>query len=296
MKKKIFAGVVLASIIGTTFGLAVGCGDDNKNKAYAFNNLEELYSFSVISGMELALNGSSVSSVGFTQDEFDKMVDSVHSYLPAFEGFLGGEQIIVPTEKPSDDSNFSRMLDVNYTDLSGTVHQYKIYFNETIPSQGGALWEKGDNEEIETQLQGQVILDGNNYAFSGVKEIDNGETEINFDIKIDDQLSVRIEQETEKNEQEFSYALVNNGHLVYSNSISIETKNGKVEFETEYETPEKKLELEIKQVYQNNEPVFYIEYEENGVENKIEVKKINENGEINYVYTMGSNSSERIVK
>ena len=286
------------SLIGLTFMLFVfgsfliGC--DKPNASYTFENTKELYAFSIVSGMELALNNnSSNTQLNQTQSEFNDIVNSVHSYLPTFENFLGNDKLIIPSESNSDNSSYSKMLTVNYNDNFGNNHNYKIYYNEYIPSQNNRPFDDNDDDEIETVLNGEVIYNNTTYTMSGKKEVEQGEFEISFEINIDVNKKIIIEQEHENNEQEFQYSLYNQNKLIYSNAFEFKFENGMIEFETEYESQNQNLELEIKQTEKNNHNLFNIEYEKNNKKIKIKVEKIEENNLIKYIY---SNSNFTVTK
>ena len=283
MKKKLLCVLALILTFGIFTGIFAGCNKNNA-KAYAFTSNRELYAFSVVSGMELALDGN-LSGAKMIQSEFETMVDSIHSYLPSFEGFLGGDKLIAPQEKTSDNAEYAKLLTVDYTSADGIVHNYKIYYNETVPSQNNRPWADKDDDEIETDLVGIVVLNNNTYSMTGKKEIEKNEVEIEFEIMLDDNKRVKIQQETEAGEQEFEYELYYGANIAYKHSLSIEIDNDEIEFETEYETNNEKYELEIKQDAKNPNR-SYVEYEKNKKKFKIIIDKTKNDGNIQYIYRM----------
>lgn len=290
MKKRLFITLALVLMVGIFAGAMFGCNKD-KAQAYAFSNNREIYAFSIVSGLELALDNNLVGAKA-TQSEFDNMVDSIHSYLPSFEGFLGNTNLIVPQETQSDKAEYAKLMNVNYTDMVGNSHNYKIYYNETVPSQNNRPWEDEDDDEIETHIEGIIILNGNTYNLVGNKEIENDETEIEFQIQVDADKRIEIKQETENNEQEFEYSLYYGSNLAYSTSIGIEIKDGKIEFETEYESQNQNMELEVKQD-RNNANRFYVEYEINKKEYRITIDKQLNGSDVKYTYTMDKYSTTK---
>ncbi len=278
MKKRFLVGV-LASLTIATSGMAMAGCNNNSVQAYSFANENELYSFSLITGMELGLTKSTELENKSSTNEFSSIVDAVHSFVPSFESFLGQAQTIIPQETSSDNEMYEKMLIVDYEDMMGNKNNYKLYFNETNYSE--PIYQ--DQEEIVTKIEGVAIINDLSFSFDGYKEIENDEIETKFNIKMNDDFVVKIEQERENGEQEFVYSLYEKGDLVYSNAIELELENGKLKFEMEYETPIFEMELSIKKVENS---LFEIEYEINDFEYKIRVEKIEEETQIKYVYSI----------
>ena len=290
MKKGLLA-IATACVYGTLGTDRSAC--DTTPKTYSFANTKELYAFSIVSGMELALNNETSSQLQQTQEEFNQIVDYVHSYLPTFEGFLGNKTIITPQEQTSDNSQYAKMLVVNYQDMLNNEHTYKLYYNETVPLQNNRPSKNDDDFEVATSLTGVVLYNNKSYDLIGVKEIEKDEIEIEFTITLENNKKVKIKQETENREQEFSYTIYNGNIEVYSTSLGIEIKNGMVEFESEYETRGQEIELEIKQSEKNNNNIYFIEYEDNNQTTRIKVEKSIENSLVKYVY---SNNAYTVTK
>ncbi len=282
--KKYITLIVFTFMFVMFGGIFYACGNNNPS-TYSFKSTKELYAFSIVSGMELALNNEQNAQLNQSQTEFNEIVNSVHSYLPTFESFLGNDKLVIPTETTSDNASYSKMLSVNYNDTFGNNHIYKIYYNEYIPSQNNRPFDDDDDDEIETVLNGEVVYNDTTYTMSGKKEVEQGEFEIYFEINISANEKIIIEQEQENNEQEFTYSLYNENKLIYSNSFEFKMENGMIEFETEYETQNQQLELEIKQIEKNNPNLFNIEYENNNQKIRIKVEKIEENNTVKYVYS-----------
>lgn len=281
--KKILLTIAFVLMFGTIGTILYAC--NTSPKTYSFANTKELYAFSVVSGMELALSNESNNQLKQTESEFNQVVDYVHSYLPTVEGFLGNTTIIAPQEQTSDKTEYSKMLVVNYKDMLNKEHNYKLYYNESVPSENNRPSKGDDDYEVATKLSGEVLYNSTTYALEGVKEVERDEIEIKFTITLENNKKVVIEQETENNEQEFSYTIYNGNTEIYSTSFGVEVENGMIEFESEYEKDGKELELEIKQAEKNNNNKFYIEYEDNNQKTRIIVEKTIENNTVKYVYS-----------
>lgn len=292
-KKNIIYTVVIVGlvVIAVVLGFVFGPKDNNSKAQYEFDTTQELYAFSLVSGLELATNYNSTNTLA-TKTEFETMVDSIHTYLPSMEGFIGNENLIVPEESASDDVNYDRMMIVEYEG-----HQYKIYFDEFALANGGERpWEKDDDFETNTRLEGVVKIGDETYTMTGSKEIEEDEIETSFAMVVNGKL-IEIEQEVANNEREFEYSIyrgeTKQSGLEYSHSFGIEYERGMVEIETEYEigatssTPASEIELEIKQPNKDNNNLFYIEYEENEKEVRIVVEKTVKDSAVEYKYTMG---------
>ncbi len=289
--RKILLSIAFVLMFGTLGTIFYAC--NTSPKTYSFANTKELYAFSVVSGMELALSNQLNSQLKQTEIEFNHVVDYVHSYLPTVEGFLGNSTIIAPQEQTSDKTEYAKMLVVNYKDTLNNEHNYKLYYNESVPSENNRPSKADDDFEVATKLSGEVLYNNTTYALEGVKEVEKDEIEIKFTITLENNKKVVIEQETENNEQEFSYTIYNGNTEVYNTSFGVEVENGMVEFESEYEKDGKELELEIKQAEKNNNNKFYIEYEDNNQKTRITVEKTIENNSVKYVY---SNNNYTVTK
>lgn len=291
MKKKtwiIIASVLAVVIVASLLIVFIPKRQNAAAKAYSFKSVQEVYAFSVVSGVELALSESNAGQTRASQSDFEKMVNSIHSYFPVFESFVGNKELVIPTEEASDNPTYAKMMKVDYVDMAGNTHKYTIYYNETVPSEQNRPWQDKDDDEVNTNIEGQIVMDERTYTLTGKKEIERDEVEISFEIALEGTKKIKIEQETENNEQEFTYSLYDGLALQYSNSIGIEVENGMIEFETEYESAGVELELEIKQASTANANIFYIEYEENDREYKIKVEKQEVEGRTEYTYTMGN--------
>ncbi len=290
MKKIIFL-IAFVFMFGAFSTILFAC--NNSPKAYTFASTKELYAFSVVSGMELALGNETSNQLKQTQDEFNQMVEYVHSYLPTFEGFLGNNNLITPQEQTSDKPEYSKMLVVKYKDMLNNEHDYKLYYNESVPSQNNRPSISDDDYEVSTKLSGEVVYNNTTYTLEGIKEVEKDEIEIKFTVNLENNKKIVIEQETENNEQEFSYTIFNGNTEIYSTSFGVEIENGMIEFETEYEQNNTELELEIKQAEKNNNNKFYVEYENNNQKTRITVEKIIENNTVKYIY---SNNNHTVTK
>lgn len=288
--KKTITALALTLMCGLTGGLMVGCSS-NQPAQYKFASSEELYAFSAVSGVELALSTASCYQMfSLTNGEFENMVDDIHSYFPVFEGFLGGKKLMTPQQQASDNVSFSHMLTTEYTDVIGNSHNYKIYYNED-----SVIQDNDDDREIVANIIGKIYLGEEIFSFTGVKEIEHDEQEIEFTVNIDESTSIVINQELENDEQEFVYTLFYQGLEIYSTSVGFEIENGRIEYSAEYEDSDgKELELEFYQS-KKNPNLFYVEYEDEKKEVKIKVVKVTENGTTSYVYTCGDLKVTKVV-
>lgn len=278
--KKLLSWAMFTCICSLTGGLMVGCSSDVYAQ-YKFSSSQELYAFSAVSAVELAIANSQEfglmsQNMILDDEEYENIVDRVHTFLPVFEGFTGGDMVVRCCTQISDNQDYMQMITTEYTDVIGNSRNYKIYYNEISAF---------DNEEGQIyNLNGEILTGENNYTFTGVREIENDETEIELIVSIDSSTSIVINQDVENDEQEFVYTLLKNGNEIYSTSIGLEVKNDKVLYTSQYESEidGSDIELEINKSKQN---IFYVEYEEDGKEIKIKVEKAVDNGIASYLYT-----------
>ena len=186
---------------------------------------------------------------------------------------------------------YETKMTVSYQDTS-----YVAYYNET------PVDEKFDDfDEVETKLDGIMLMNDVTYKISGTKEVEGDEIETTIKSYIDQNNWVVVEQSIENGEQEFEYHSKVNGVEEYS-SVEIEMdKKNQVEVELQFaEDDDHALIYEFKKVTANSgNEIMHIDVyngEDNLVEKIIVKTYINqETGEkVNeYIFKDGSSITKK---
>ncbi len=210
--------------------------------------LGNLFSFQEESGVNL---------LSFTQNEFERVAEECAYYLLTGDAFLQNENIIT-TVYNNEDENFSEYqfkAVVSFTDLSGYKVEYVAYYDQKT---AGA----------ETTILGVIEIKGRFYQLSGKriqkrKEIES-ELRVYFDNRKD---YISVSNETEVNENEFTYEWVLGGKVV--RGVSLETSTEKGLKQTEIEITENNKTQSYEFTYLNQ--TVECEYESGNVEEEFTV-------------------------
>lgn len=195
--------------------------------------------------------------------QIDSELDEVNFYFNKLKVFLdqGLEQAINLEETESTREGYD--YQVNYTINDEAYVIYYAFVNEIDV-------EDEDDDEIEFELSGLMIIDGNEYELIGANEIEEDEAKMWFKT-VDVSNSgnyVYVEIEEEEGEQKFKTETVING---------VEKKS---EFKFENEEDETKVELKLNNNGQESEFEFKREMEDEGLVYKFEYKMGNTEGEV----------------
>lgn len=165
-----------------------------------------------------------------------------------------------------------------------------MYYNETVfpPDED----DDDDEREIESELEGIMILDGCEYAVEGKRELEEDEAEVTFLARIDRNHYIKVKQEIEPDEQKFVYERIENGRCVSKSEIKIEQESDETEIELEF------LEGETRGVYrfdretENGKTEIKILADVNGSKTVVRVSIVENpvTGELEYEYRFTSGS------
>ena len=194
--------------------------------------------------------------------QIDSELDEVNFYFNKLKVFLdqGLEQAINLEETESTREGYD--YQVNYTIDDEAYVIYYAFVNEVDV-------EDEDDDEIEFELSGLMIIDGIEYELIGANEIEEDEAKMWFKT-VDNNSGnyVYIEIEEEDGEQKFETETVINGVMKKS------------EFKFEKEDDETKVELKLNNNGQESEFEFKREMEDEGLVYKFEYKMGNTEGEV----------------
>lgn len=158
-----------------------------------------------------------------TQDELPaEDLETINRYLGIVESFLSDSGVTF-TETESDKEGYAFKLVAQSKDMTGKATEFILYYNETRTV--------ADKDETETSLEGIMSFNGREYTVRGERESSFDENEMEFIAYIDRTNYVKIEQEQEDGENEYSYTVVENGVAVAAFELEIEQEANETEVE-----------------------------------------------------------------
>ncbi len=189
------------------------------------------------------------------------------------------------SSQTSDREGYAEKTVISYKDMSGDVHDYVMYFNQTLTK---SETDESDGETEENySIKGVMVIDGADYEIRGERKNESeegeSETETEFVVILGENRYIRVEQSVEtedgESEQEYCYSVYENGKLVERSAFSYETeenetelkmtsfKDGKTQvlyFEREIENGEEVIEIHVGDGKHGKGYIVHIEKDENG--------------------------------
>ena len=176
-------------------------------------------------------------NAGLDTSELDRYMGLVESLLSD-----GGFSIVSQT---SDRAEYTEKTVVSYQDMEGNRLQYMMYYNQIqIPGDDDDDdddWDDWDEEETEENyaIEGIMVIEGQEYAIHGEREIeterDEMQAESKFRVTLGENRYMLVEQELEsernESEQSYSYSVIENNRVVERSTFSYETEDGETELE-----------------------------------------------------------------
>ncbi len=227
--------IILALCFVATCVIFTACGSPKKKAV--FDSSADAFGFAgatagaLLAGMDTSTTSSSVvNAVASTQDQ--KNIEIINKYIDIFDNVVGNNTFVSTKEHIDDvESEYNYKITTTITNLDGKQQTFEMYFTET--KLDNTLVTDDDDDEIESKLSGKMIYEGAEYEIQGKKTIEEDEIEIEFFAYIDQENYIKIEQETENNEQEFEYTIHKNG-LKETMSLEIEEERNEIEIEMQY--------------------------------------------------------------
>lgn len=189
----------------------------------------------------------------------------IHDYLLTGEMLLNKTNVEMTIELNTNDmySEYTYFMKVTYLD-SNDEESYDFYYNE-YPQEDGR-----DNDEVSIDFSGIMIFSSYQLKVEGTRENEENEefTTITKLFK-DDNLFLKIEQETEVNENEYKYTYYENNRVTRTVEQEVEYENNKKEMSITVE--ENNVEREFNYTYYNDHILCEYELESGNIESEIEV-------------------------
>lgn len=159
-------------------------------------------------------------------NEQKQIVAEIHEYLITGEMMLNKEDITIQNQINEDKNyqDYAYKLVVSYQ----SSMDYTLYYNEQT------LFEEDEDEDIDevaSKLEGVMIKNEIPFLIEGKKEVENDEFECELIIYEDatKQNYIKINQETETNENEYAYEFFKDGRCIRELSLEVEIENNRKE-------------------------------------------------------------------
>ena len=268
MKKrtKILAGIIAAAVIASTSILVVSCSNKNNNTT-DFNSAFNHFAIGGI-GLLSSYSGDTSTLANKRQNGAITQLTATSNELSASEkqqmlknlaiaaNMLNGDMVQSEAGE-SDRVEYQRYYLVTAKDLNGENKVYKFYYNSEKTSDKNHLL----NSESVERIEGIVVYNQIEYEVIGERELEEGEEETNFTVKLDQSNYVTIEQETENNEKEYSYTAYQNGVKVFESSVEYQAyKSGRVELTFEREQKGEEIEYNFEFYQENSQSFVRVKY------------------------------------
>lgn len=310
MKKALICLIVtLSLLVGLLACTGIKGPDNGGTGTPALAEKKDVYAFSALTSVKMLSMSTPAASFGVSmydasaektiseesksemeaESAIEQNMDEINRYLNLFESLLA-ESPIQSVEEASDREGYETRLTITVSDLDGATSEYVMYYNETVfpPDED----DDDDEREIESELEGIMILDGCEYAVEGKRELEEDEAEVTFLARIDRNHYIKVKQEIEPDEQKFVYERIENGRCVSKSEIKIEQESDETEIELEF------LEGETRGVYrfdretENGKTEIKILADVNGSKTVVRVSIVENpvTGELEYEYRFTSGS------
>lgn len=250
-----FAGVLSLAIVFITVVLPLL---KNPSKPPITVKAEEVFSKEIFAlGNVLSHQEEEIVLTSLTENEFKQICNECVNYLLTGDAFLKKENMSSLVYENTGDNykEYAYVAKVQFIDVGSFTTEYTAYYNERINGN-------------ETQISGIMIIDQKVYRLEGEREQDDDEIESELRIYLNGEKSyISVSNETEINENEFTYEWVQNGNVIKGVSLEIE-----------YENNLKQTEIEITQGQQTQsyeftyyEQTIVCEYESDSCEQEFTI-------------------------
>lgn len=252
--------------------LISGCAND-------VSKVKESYGIQVTTLFNFASSYSKQLSLGYSNDDYDKIANELDEYMLLIEEVSQKDK--VKYEYTELNGEYKNKLEVK-VNLKDKDVKYTMYYNETALKP-----DYDDIDEVSSKIEGYVESDGLRYIVLGEKTVEFDETEVEFKMFLDEDKTKYfvVSQEVERNENSYEYRYCENGKVIETFEVSVESKLAYKEIELEMRGLNEETSLEVK--YFNSK--VQIEFEMSGYEGTV-IATV-DNGK--YVYDFGTLRLER---
>lgn len=293
--------IILTAVFGLTLLLFVGCTPKATTNP-VFENTKDVYGFEAISSLSLLSNVTTsqteqkLTNTAYSNylklsanDVTEEEIDEINHYLELVEQMLSDDKPLDVVTEISDREGFEHKMVINTKDLSLNTYTYVLYYNETplneLEYEEDKDIDEEDKEEIESSLEGILIVDDQEYTVFGKKEIEDDEMEVEFTSKIDDKNWVKVKQEIEDGESEFRYTISVDG-VISKTSIKVETDDNETKVKLTFVEGKMVSKFQFKEQIEDGKRIIKIKSldENKSINIKVYITTDPETGEVTYEY------------
>lgn len=304
--------IILTAVFGLTLLLFAGCTPKATTNP-VFENTKDVYGFEAISSLSLLSNVTTsqaeqkLTNTAYSNyldlsanDVTEEEIDEINHYLELVEQMLSDDKPLDVITEISDREGFEHKMVITTKDLSLNTYTYVLYYNETplneleddeddedkeIVEEENDDQETKDDDEIESSLEGILIVDDQEYTVFGKKEIEDDEMEVEFTSKIDDKNWVKVKQEIEDGESEFRYTISVDG-VTSKTSIKVETNENETKVKLTFVEGKMVAKFQFKEEIEDGKRIIKIKSldENKSINIKVYITTDPETGEVTYEY------------
>lgn len=200
------------------------------------------------------------------QSEYTTVAQELHTYFEIGHMMINKNNVSISnTLNNNEEFDFEYKLTVDYEDHINHFTSYTLYYSEQKKVDSDK-----DIDEVSSTLNGILLKNNIQYKVTGEKEVERKEVESSICVFLDDTNKnyIKISQETEVNENEYSYEFYNNGKKTKELSLEVENTKNKKSMEIEI------LENGIQKVFEYN---YYVKNDKmicSYESNKISIERI----------------------
>lgn len=161
-------------------------------------------------------------AVSLTEGEFRQICGECVNYLLTGDAFLQKDNMTSSVYKNTGEeyAEYEYVARVRFIDSGSFTTEYVTYYNEA-------------KRQGETLVSGIMIIGQTEYRMEGEREQEDDEVESELRIYLGEDSYISVSNETEINENEFTYEWVQGGNVVKGVSLEIEYENGLKQTEIE---------------------------------------------------------------
>ncbi len=202
----------------------------------SFDSNEDVLSFQALAAASLMtedelvlLEAKKIRLLSETEEDMEEedfLTATIEPYIKLVEAYLSSNEGLAVIVETSDLEGFESMMRFEVRGLLGETEQYVMHYNMVLVDE--------DDDESEFTMDGIMVVDGVEYVLTGKREVEEGEEEIEFIAKLDDDNYVESKYEVESEETEFEIIVVRNGETISETKVEIAFDGEETSVELEF--------------------------------------------------------------
>lgn len=209
---------VIISLFAFALLLFSGCqiSTDITQPQEFLSNSEQVLGFAALSAVQELQKDVVVGEVA--NDGLDR--EKIDSKLYIANTFLGDVANFNVDVQNNSLRGYDKIMIITYVDMNKNINTHEFHYNETVV--------EVEDDEIKSEIQGFIIVNGVEYTLQGIKEEEDEEFEYDLIAFLDDENYLTIKYEVENSgfeiEKEFEYERFVDNQLVYRIEIEFEVE------------------------------------------------------------------------